>query len=159
MWQATGSPFIDDALGHIRAIVSQCVRGDLQAALEEARPLIGAGPGLTPSGDDFVGGMLFAAHHLNVAYPAAGLWDSASVDQLLSSAKGRTNRISFGALQDMSVGQGYAPLHDLMRQVLTGENRSDSMATIAAITRIGNTSGWDILAGVLTGMLLVSNKN
>ena len=157
--QASGSLFLDDALGNISGIVSQCLWGDLDGALCAAIPLIGAGPGLTPSGDDFIGGMLFAAHHLNVAYPSAELWNSASVEGLISSAKGRTGPISLGSLQDMAMGQSYAPLHSLIRKLLTGENRSDSVATIAAITKIGNTSGWDMLAGLLSGMLLVANKN
>ena len=158
-FQATGSLFLDDAMNHISGIMMMCVQGDLEGALSNAMPLIGAGPGLTPSGDDFVGGLLFSARHLSNAYPSASHWDSACAERLLSFAEGRTGRISFAALQDMASGYGHEPVHTLMGQLLTGEKRSETMASIVATTRIGNTSGWDMLAGLFTGMLLMSNKN
>ncbi len=158
-FKPTGSPFLDDALMSISRVLPLSVKGDLDGAISEAMPLIGSGPGLTPSGDDYVGGLLFAAYHLTTAYPSSFQWDAACMERLLAYAQDRTTRISFAALQDLASGQGHEPLHTVMKQLLTGEMQSESMAGISAATRIGSTSGWDMLAGLLTGMLLVYSKN
>ena len=63
----------DSALPRERAVLSSLLRGaavlgsvrvrrDLPCALEEARELVGLGEGLTPSGDDLLGGYLFTLH-------------------------------------------------------------------------------------------------
>src|SRR5690349_8675009 len=44
------------------------------ALTEDAAMLVGLGPGLTPSGDDFLGGVLLALHHVQRAAQARGLW-------------------------------------------------------------------------------------
>src|SRR4051812_19605227 len=44
------------------------------ALAPEADMLIGLGPGLTPSGDDYLGGVLVALHYFRRAQQAQGLW-------------------------------------------------------------------------------------
>src|SRR5439155_20612443 len=62
------------AAPHVRALVSACTHDDARAAVDAARPLLGLGDGLTPSGDDFIGGVLFARRLCGVIDPA---WDTA----------------------------------------------------------------------------------
>ena len=52
---ALGSPLIAAAIEHIRRIVPVCRSARFDLAMTGAEALIGLGPGLTPSGDDFVG--------------------------------------------------------------------------------------------------------
>ena len=78
------SAFISAALGPIRRIAMACRSGQAGRAISEAHDLIGLGPGLTPSGDDFVGGLLFAAWHLGRAYPSLErMWDAGAVGRLI----------------------------------------------------------------------------
>jgi len=46
----------------------------------------------------------------------------------------------------------------VVASLLKGEDLGDVMAGVTRLLRIGHTSGWDLLAGVLAGMLLVSGK-
>src|SRR5262249_60642951 len=63
MGQAPGFPF-DRAGPAARALALASHDEDTGAATRAAAELIGLGPGLTPSGDDFVGGVFFARDRL-----------------------------------------------------------------------------------------------
>lgn len=122
------------------------------------RELVGLGPGLTPSGDDFLGGLLFTAHWLNKAYPGDFRWEPQPIQALIDWARTRTHPISHAILGDLAKGQGPEPLHDLVVMLLKGEDPGQVMAGINRLLRVGHTTGWYILAGVLTGVLLVEGK-
>lgn len=129
------------------ALARACRRDDPGAAALAARPLLGLGPGLTPAGDDYVGGAFFA--RLFLARGDAGrtaAWRSAAAD-VRDAASERTHAISAALLGDMLAGDGHAALHDLASAL--GENASLPVVLEAGrrLTRIGHSSGWDMLAG------------
>lgn len=126
------------------------VRSDLHS-------LIGLGQGLTPSGDDFVGGLLFAQWYLYKAYPETMTWNQRAVDDLIEYARTRTNVISHAILRDHASGKGAEPLHNLVTALLQGKAPDELAAHIRALLAIGSTSGWDMLAGVMTSMLLLES--
>jgi hypothetical protein len=135
------------------AVARACCAQDIVAMAEECKELIGLGAGLTPAGDDFVGGVLFAAHHLRQAY--ALTWDTQPIDDLLRWARTQTNIISYTILRDHARGVSVEPLHDLLFALLA-RDASDNVAECAArVTRLGNSTGAEILAGVLTGLRLI----
>ena len=152
------SPFVAAAMGPVRRVAKACRQGRLDRALLEAEALIGLGTGLTPSGDDFVGGLLFAAWHLGRAYPSECTWDGEQVEELVAGCSGSTSRISYAFLQDFAQGQGPGPLHDLMVAMLTGVDAFETMAHVHRVAGIGSSSGWDMLTGMLTGMLLAVGR-
>jgi hypothetical protein len=104
--------------------------------------LLGLGPGLTPSGDDFLAGMLIAMNVL----PASALRRQI-VDQIGNCAADRTNAISVAHLRAACAGEGNAALHHIFNSILTGNTRA-LPTNLAAIDRIGHSSGWDALAGL-----------
>ena len=158
--QPTGSssPLLQAAAGPVMGIVRACGARRLDLALDHAQSLIGLGPGLTPSGDDFVGGVLFAAWHLGVAYPSLCPWDDEPVRALVASWAPLTNRISHAYLEDFSCGQGPEPLHGLMEALLTRGLPSETMAHVQRVVRIGQSSGWDMLTGALAGVQLLGGR-
>jgi hypothetical protein len=99
----------------------------------EAEMLIGLGPGLTPSGDDYLGGMLIALHQLQRGPQAAGLW------RWLEPRLSRTSDISRAHLTAAAAGEGHEALH----AVLGGD------LALEKLDGVGHTSGWDALAGVV----------
>ena len=161
MWSAI--PLIAAAIGRIRQIAPLCRSGRFDLAINEAEALIGLGPGLTPSGDDFVGGLLFAAYHLKEAFPNKLRWnteaDERAVAGLLAGSISMTNPISHALLRDHAQGQSYEAVHDLLDGILTGESDLDIGTQVMRVTSIGSSSGWDMLTGLLTGMLLVRQMN
>jgi hypothetical protein len=148
------------------AFAAACAAGDGAAAAEAADPLVGCGPGLTPAGDDYVGGALFARAIFPAPragapdrLPAAGAW-RAPLERVLALAASRTHPISAVLLRDMVAGHGHAPLHDLAAALAAStppdadSGRAHDAALHAArrLSRIGHSSGWDALAGFLAAL-------
>lgn len=109
--------------------------------------LIGLGPGLTPSGDDFIGGALIALHALGEA-PRARLLAGA----LLPRARTGTSRISFAHLDAAAQGQGSAALHALLVALLGKSDTTALASGLDAVARLGHTSGYDALAGAVVAI-------
>ncbi len=107
-------------------------------------PLLGLGPGLTPSGDDFLGGMMIALRAVNQTAVLSGL-----SSLVRKAAKRRTNPISQAHLAAAAGGLGAAALHAVLGDVLAGNGRGMARH-LDAVARIGHTSGWDALAGAVT---------
>ncbi len=102
--------------------------------------LIGLGPGLTPSGDDLLGGALVALHLLGRPDSAEALWHGIS-----GALETGTNAISRAHLSAAARGFGGAALHAILNDLVTGDTEV-LPAGLGAIDRIGNCSGWDALA-------------
>jgi hypothetical protein len=135
-----------------------CLDFNMTEVTRRGRELVGLGPGLTPSGDDFLGGLLFAAHSLKTAYPQDFSWDEELVTDLIGWASTQTHPISHALLRDHAFGHGPEPLHNAVVSLLNDQDLSRTMGGIERLLGIGETSGWDILAGMLTAMLLVEGK-
>jgi hypothetical protein len=106
---------------------------------EAARILGGLGPGLTPSGDDALTGILFglrAAIGPAIEPFAIRAWEAACV-----GAFGR------GVLAFAARGQALAPVHALVSAVVDGDVRKGRAAS-RAVAAVGETSGADLLVGL-----------
>jgi hypothetical protein len=108
---------------------------------EAVAALLGLGPGLTPSGDDFLGGMLIALHVCGENSVQKQLYTQ--VESFLDS----TGPVSSAHLKAASLGEGSQSLHQILNMLLEG-NETQLELGIDAINQIGHTSGWDALAGV-----------
>lgn len=118
--------------------------------------LIGLGAGLTPSGDDFLGGMLFALKILRTSYPTLPFADFVIP---IDSYRSRTHLISFTLLKDLKDGHAIAPLHSILNGLLSGESLENISRFVSQLTRVGHSTGWDLLAGLLTGLLVTYQSN
>ena len=122
----------------------------VDGAITAIRPLIGLGPGLTPSGDDFIVGYL------------AGLWSTAGNDSSrlrfisflgawLSQAAAGTNAISgtdITSAVNGNVSEPIATLAQRFGQTTSLDNVRDATRTAL---QVGNTSGTDGVLGLLLG--------
>ena len=115
-------------------------------ARQSARPpidLLGLGPGLTPSGDDILCGVLVALH-------AVG-WTDLAGDlhaQIAGAAPSATSPISAAFLRAAAEGLGCEALHEAISAILAGQTEALA-GHLEALGRIGHTSGWDALAGAV----------
>lgn len=109
---------------------------------EEAQMLIGLGPGLTPSGDDYLGGVLIALQALERRPQAHALW------RWLETRLARTSAISAAHLTAAAAGEGHEALHACL-QALCNRN-ADWPGTLDQVAKVGHVSGWDALAGIAT---------
>ncbi len=112
--------------------------------LEEAGKLLsGLGPGLTPSGDDGLGGVLFALR----ATLGAGI-EPRSIEV---AGAGQTSYLSRAFLTWAARGQALAPAHDLLRAAAAGD-AGKAASACRAMGGLGETSGADFLLGLTWGL-------
>jgi hypothetical protein len=142
---------LDGAAETARALARACTRDDADAAGRAAVALLGLGPGLTPAGDDYVGGAFFARALLARWQTRADAWERAA-REIRRHATTRTHRISAALLGDLLDGQGHAPLHELAARLAGDAPRDDVLEAARRLTRIGHSSGWDMLAGFVAGL-------
>lgn len=101
--------------------------------------LVGLGPGLTPAGDDALGGASIALHATGRTVLAGSL--SGWIERI---APGATSEIARAHLRAAARGEGSAALHAALGALMRGEEPD-----LAAIDSIGHSSGWDALAGAV----------
>jgi Protein of unknown function (DUF2877) len=141
---------LDGAGAHADALAHACAADDAAGAAAAASALVGLGPGLTPAGDDLIGGAFFARALL----VRAGARDAARWDVAAASVKTAATRLThpIGAtlLGDLLAGEGWAPLHDLAAALASADERS-ALDAARRLTGLGHSSGWDLLAGFVAG--------
>lgn len=103
--------------------------------------LIGLGPGLTPSGDDWLGGAMIALRHFGRPDVAQRL-----AEVVLPVAARNTSVISAAYLRCAARGEGSRVLFDALA-CLAAADEATIDARLDAIDAVGHTSGWDCLAG------------
>ena len=135
------------------ALADACRDEAPDRAAAAAIALLGLGAGLTPSGDDFVGGAFFARAALaRMSGDNADGWGRAAATIRTAAARA-THPISAALLSDLLAGHGWEPMHDLVRALACGNDRAAADAA-RRLTHLGHSSGWDLLAGVLAGTAL-----
>ncbi|WP_246016356.1 DUF2877 domain-containing protein [Cohnella phaseoli] len=128
-------------------LLAHILRKDMPEALTSASRLIGLGPGLTPSGDDFLVGLFTV---LNI--PNSQLFRYRMLAHLVvQEAKTLTNEISFMALKKASRGQVRESIIHLVKSIFTGNDEEFTLSLNKVLT-IGSTSGTDIALGIYRGL-------
>jgi Protein of unknown function (DUF2877) len=109
----------------------------------EAAQLIGLGPGLTPSGDDYFGGILVALRWVGRGAQADSLWR-----WLEPRLPGRTGELSIAHLAAAAAGEAHEAVHGLLEDLSAWEVPELNPA-LARLDAVGHSSGWDALAGIV----------
>ena len=109
--------------------------------------LIGLGPGLTPSGDDFLVGAL-------ALLDALGERDAhtALASAMTNHLRALTTPLSACFLKVAAAGHVGEALHRAVSSVVTG----DVDAAVLAAEKIGHSSGWDMMAGAITTLTIAA---
>ena len=134
---------LEDAAGRLFPAIAAY---DLDGCRAAARDLAGVGIGLTPSGDDFLMGVIYA------------LWATRSVDerdpivrQIVAAAVPRTTSLSAAWLRAAAGGEAVLPWHELVN-ALKKTDITPVWAAVRRILSIGHSSGADALAGFTAGI-------
>ncbi|MDL4771084.1 MULTISPECIES: DUF2877 domain-containing protein [Thermomonosporaceae] len=132
-------------------LAERCAAGDLAGAVEAAERIVGLGPGLTPSGDDILSGMLVSLRLLGGAVRPGGTavwladWLGAAVT---ADAGTRTTALSATLLHCAAAGGAGAEVAAVLRGVAGHEAPA---AAVRRLLSVGHTSGADLAWGVLAG--------
>jgi len=128
--------------------------GEANAAAQHLLALVGLGPGLTPSGDDMLIGLLGALSLAEASYRCEWPWLGKLQQGLAQDCQpGSTTELSQQWLDAAIVREVPQRLSDVLCALLAaqpGEHEGDSRpleAALARLTELGATSGVDALAG------------
>jgi hypothetical protein len=142
---------LNHAAPRFDAVRAALQTNDMPAFEQASIRVLGLGHGLTPSGDDFLGGIFFALAHR--PYPD---W-SASLPTLQANickaCETATNPISAALLADNMAGASYGVLHDML-DALESNDAEFIAAACKALLSLGSSSGADLLAGLLLALTL-----
>jgi hypothetical protein len=151
-----GDVLVKSAWPVVERIASACLRRDPAEILKDAEALIGLGDGLTPAGDDFLGGLFFSRFLLECVYPYKHFWDSADLPGWVDGHRSCTNQISYTLLRDNASGHALEPLSRFGSALLTNLPLKNVTSAASDLIKVGHSTGWSLLAGFVTGMLLVT---
>ncbi|WP_067175887.1 DUF2877 domain-containing protein [Microtetraspora niveoalba] len=143
-----------DVTGAPGLLASGCLAGSLVDGVVAAERLLGLGPGLTPSGDDMLCGLLVALRQLGLAAGAPRAvwladWLAAAVTY---DARARTTPISATLLHCAARGEAGSEVLGVLRG-LAGQQQLEAAAH--RLLGLGHTSGADLAWGVRAGLAAV----
>jgi hypothetical protein len=146
---------------HIDRLMWGLMAGDMETIHKSVEPILGLGPGLTPSCDDFLSGLL---ESINLAggllfgdeENTIGFFKKA-VDQIAALAREKTTIYSLSLINEAAYGQGPQAAFDVIESVLTKSPDSTAKASKTLIA-MGETSGADIAVGILYGIRFLISR-
>jgi hypothetical protein len=141
------------------ALAACCADGDLAGAVEAAERMVGLGPGLAPSGDNMVSGLLLALRLLGGAVPGGTRavwladWLGAAVT---SDASRRTTSLGATLLYCAAHGQATEEVSAVLRGLAGQEPLAAVARTLLASTApaAGADLAWGLVAGCRAGLVL-----
>ena len=146
--RAVSSPLLDRAAPGIDALAAWLESGAAAAPPNAGiERLLGLGPGLTPSGDDFLGGMMIA---LRAAGRGRGRRSPGRRGHG-ARAPGHRPDQPFAPRRRGRRRGARRPLHETLAALDRGDDTALD-AGLAAIDQIGHSSGWDALAGAVSAL-------
>ena len=138
---------LDRATPLVRTLGRAFEDDDPAAVLAAALPLLGLGAGLTPSGDDLVGGAIFGKR---LARAEDRRWTSVG-RKLSKEIRQRSHAVSAALFADLAAGRSFAPLHEIAGALIAADDAGAARAA-RSLVAIGHSSGWDMLTGFLIGI-------
>lgn len=123
--------------------------------LQNAKLLVGYGHGLTPSGDDFLSGLLFTLNRINnnlIPEP----WLNKMQSQILEIAREKTNAVSFSLLYCATIGSANSRVQQLLEPLINESVIFQDQAI--NIARWGNSSGLDLFIGIAIALQALQER-
>lgn len=147
------------------ALAACCTADDLAGAVQQAERVVGLGPGLTPSGDDVLCGLLLALRLMGDAVRRAGSagggdaavrladWIGAAVT---SDAGTRTTALSATLLHCAVAGQCSGEATAVLRAMSGPADGAGQAMAARRLLTAGHTSGADLAWGITAGCRAVA---
>jgi hypothetical protein len=137
-------------------LAASCASGDLAGAVDAAEQLVGLGPGLVPSGDSMVAGVLLALRLLGGAISGGtravwlANWLSAAVT---SDAGQRTTSLAASLLTCAARGQAAGEVSAVLLGMAGQEPLEPAASRLLAAAQ-GPDTAWGLVAGCHAALLL-----
>ncbi len=140
----------------INKLILAVKQGEPIEITSASRGIAGFGPGLTPSSDDMLIGLMisfiYAAHYYD--------WEKGKAEAIneaiLKGAEGRTNQLSYEMMSYAAQGEVIKNIHQLMNSIYFNTEQSLYKSALE-VMNYGETSGADLLTGIYIGCKICAN--
>jgi hypothetical protein len=136
------SIFFEKLSSGIKAIAQTVQQGDFERLQRAIPRVLGLGAGSTPSGDDFLAGMLFFLNKI---------LESSGREPLVFSIPGKTGWVSKRFIEYAQAGYVSEPIDEMAHSLAIGDSEG-MVSAIADLGRVGHSSGIDASVGVLIAL-------
>jgi hypothetical protein len=134
--------------GPVRALREGCLDLSLPKMRRALAGLVGLGPGLTPAGDDYLGGYLAALLHISGDNPRAGTARTLVADAI-GTAPRHTQPLSDFLLGEYRTGMIPEFLGTCLRTLLHPSTTAQLSRYVRRVLSHGATSGTEMMLGLL----------
>lgn len=146
-------PFARAALPHLSDLVLAIWERNYLQIRRSAANLVGLGLGLTPSADDTLAGLMASLKLIAENQMSDGSHIARVIEEITSCVPGRTTLLSEEYLMHAALGEANEPVMKLIQQIMTAGPYEVRRAT-GRLLAVGETSGTDIVLGILLGFKL-----
>ena len=151
------SETIGNRSGRMGAMLAASMRHrDWNAFRGAADALVGLGEGLTPAGDDFLGGVLAAMRYHGKSTGSA-LFPDTLANELAGQLTAKTTPFSGFLLRLSARGLVGLPFSRWLRAAHRGDVAA-ALASVRQAAHIGHSSGLDTLAGMLLSLQILNGE-
>lgn len=132
---------------------------DIKMINNFSKKVIGFGPGLTPSMDDFISGMMIAnlyiSHFLQLSIENAYKLN----EEIVKDIENMTTLVSKDMLKAASIGEVNEDIRNLMIALIGTSTNQNLYDILARVISFGHSSGTDILCGIYIGSYIILKNN
>jgi len=146
------------ALPKLYDLIYATMKEEISKVLECISGLVGLGVGLTPSGDDVIGGFIASIIFSNIYLGVRDTNILKLCDLIPEVIKGKTNTFSQKLVEYATKGEISEPLRDLIETIFTTTKEDTLIKATRRVLSIGSTSGTDLILGVLLGLIVILKK-
>lgn len=139
------------ALPKIKNLMRAIRKRNLKSVKKTVENLVGLGPGLTPSTDDMLTGLMISLNLIK-QFKANDYFSEVN-KAIMVAVNGRTTMLSQGFMKYAAIGEVAEPIRDMIEAIFTGSMDEVAVNTRRVLT-FGETSGVDTIFGVLLGIYL-----
>jgi hypothetical protein len=145
------SLLVQKAWNSSRHLLQAITAQQTQMAVGAAEAFIGLGPGLTPSGDDLLTGLIATTTLLSEALGMRSDFYQHFSSEVLKRAQGQTTLLSSNWIEYASRGEVSELLGPVLHTLILPDQPQRLAAQASLVLSSGATSGADLLVGVILG--------
>ncbi len=144
---------------HLSCLLVGIAEDDYQNIGDSLERLMGLGPGLTPSMDDILVGLVCTLWYVrrNMSYKIKGL--SSLGKLVLSRSNLKTSLISAAYLKSAAQGENFTLIDNVIQAILNSSLRENLSSSFNQLIAVGSNSGTEMFLGIILALRLVFKEN
>ena len=151
----------EKARPYIDALMWGVFSGDIDAIKRSVEPILGLGPGLTPSCDDFLAGLILSLNAAGTSFfgnePETIQFFGDVSKEISDLATEKTTIYSQSFINEAAGGEGSKAVLDLILSIITKD--PDQVAELSKrLISLGATSGADMSIGIYYGIRFLTSR-